>query len=85
MGNYDKMPYGEHLCEIIFNLGQQLENMLFKEFSIFSSGDLLVSRAKLFGNFDKGPYKEHLCEIIYDNSAYWKNIFFISQPNETVL
>ena len=38
--------------------------MLLNDFSIFSSGSHLFSRAKSFGNFVRGPYEEHLCEFL---------------------
>ena len=42
------------------------EEMLFKDFSIFSSGDHFVPTAECihFCNFSRGHYREHLCEII---------------------
>ena len=42
LGNFDRGPYEEHLCDIILKFGQAVQLMLFNEFSIFSSGGHFV-------------------------------------------
>ena len=48
--------------------------MLFKCFSIFSSGGLFVEwSGTVFSNFGRGPLKEHFCETIL-KSVNWSRM-----------
>ena len=60
LGNSGRGLHEEHLCAIIFNLGQQLRQMSFKEFFYHT------------GNFGKGLQKEYLCEITLDLGQHFR-------------
>ena len=56
------MPYEEHFCKIILNLGQQIRRFRLKFFFVlyFSAGGNFVRQfGTVLGNLSRGLYEEH--------------------------
>ena len=65
LSNFDRVPYEEHLYDIILNLGQLFRRgCCLKIFLVLALDAILFSRAKLLKQFLRQPYEEHLSENI---------------------